>query len=220
MNRIVPRDHKNEELSMTDAVNPYNRIVVELNLGDYLVTATSLNGWDSEQWWRDLGDLLYGRAGWHCEIVNTSQGVEMVWSFGAMGSALFIISFGEAPAYHLYDHEADDDLMFEDVEALRAWLDDNEQRHLEYPRRLRNYAADADWAMLKSFPFSVDVTYDGAAWIATFRELPLTYSSGQSLAEVISNAREAITEAFDAPIAAALDLQVAVRLDAAASAAL
>ena len=172
---------------MTEGGNPYARIPVELNLGDYLVTATILNGQKSELWWKDLGDLLYGRAGWYCQVVNTSGGVEMVWSFGALGSSLFIITSGKAPAYHLYDNEADKDLIFDDVEHLRAWLEENDS-DIRDPRRLRNYAADSDWAMLKA-SFNVNVTHDGAVWIATFRELPLTYSSGSSFAKTISNAR-------------------------------
>jgi len=110
--------------------------------------------------------------------------------------------------------------VFDDVDALREWLDENEQRHSEYPRRLRGYAADSDWALLRSFPFEVDVTFDGSVWIATFRQLPVTYSSGSRLSEAVSDAREAIADAFDAPRTVATDVQVVLRLDAAASAAL
>lgn len=202
------------------AGNSYNRIPVELDLGDYLVTATSFHGWETEQWWKDLGDLLYGRPGWYWHIANTGHAIELLWSFGALGSSLFVISVGHAPSYHLYDHEADTELVFDTIDTLRRWLDDNEQRHSEYPQRLRNYAADSDWALLRSLPFEVDVTFDGSVWIATFRQLPVAYSSGSTLPQAVSNAREAITDAFDAPRTVAKSVQVILRLDVAASAAL
>lgn len=197
-----------------------NQIDVELRLGDYLVTAVSLCGFESEQWWEDLGGLLYGRPGWSCEVANTEADVEMLWSFGALGSSLFVISMQAAPAYHLYDHEEDKELLFDNIDALREWLDENEQRHSEYPRRLRDYAADSDWALLRSLPFKVDITFDGSTWIATFRQLPVTFSSGLTLSEAVVNAREAITDAFDAPRSLAPKLKVLLRLDDAASAAL
>jgi hypothetical protein len=200
--------------------NPYNNIPVELNLGDYVVTATSFHGWETEQWWKDLGDLLYGRPGWYCHIADTGHAIEVLWSFGALGSSLFVISVEQAPAYHLYDYEADTQMVFDNIGALRQWLDENEQRHSEYPRRLRDYAADSDWALLRSLPFKADITFDGSAWIATFQQLPITYSSGSTLGEAVSNAREAITDAFDAPRTVAPNVQLVLRLDAAASAAL
>lgn len=206
-------------MSHVERNHPY-QIEIELRLGDYIATATTLYGVESEQWWNDLGELLYGRPGWSCEIVYTGTSIELVWSFGALGSSLFVISAGSAPAFHLYDHETDTELEFDTVDALQEWLDENEHRYSEYPRQLRNYAADSDWALLRSLPFKVDVTFDGLIWIATFRQLPVTYSSGSTLSEAVANAREAITDAFDAPRKLAPSVNIVLRLDAAASAAL
>ncbi|MGC5224476.1 type II toxin-antitoxin system HicB family antitoxin [Micromonospora sp. DT81.3] len=206
-----------------DAPDPSSRVEIEINLGspDYIAAATSFYGEHTEQWWKRLGDLLGDRPGWKCEIANTGSQIELMWSFGALGSSLFNVSREEdGEGYHLFDYEADKVIVFGALEELRTWLEENEQRHVDYPRTLRGLAADNDWALLKSMPFQVDVTYDGSTWIATFRQLPLEYSSGATLTEAISNAKEAIAHAFDAPKNIAPRIQVTARLDVEAVAAL
>lgn len=205
---------------MAASANPYNDIPVSLSMGDYLAIATTFHGWGTAEWWKALADLLYGRPGWHCEIANTGTSVEMLWSFGALSSSLFVISSSSAPKIHLLDYDEDEEVEFESVDDLRAWLEVNEARHAEYPRRLKAYAADSDWALLRSLPFEVDVTVDGSEWITTFRTLPLTFSSADSLAESLGRARQAIANAFDAPPALAPVIKIVAHLDEEATAAL
>lgn len=70
------------------APHPHTRVEIELNLGspEYIVTATSVHGDDSGPWWESLGNLLYGRPGWYCELANTDGGTELMWSFGALAA--------------------------------------------------------------------------------------------------------------------------------------
>lgn len=55
---------------------------IEVGHPPYLVLADMLHGWAGRTWWEDLGNLLGGRPGWRCQLVN--QG-ELLWSYGAMG---------------------------------------------------------------------------------------------------------------------------------------
>ncbi|NHE67799.1 hypothetical protein G9U53_26195 [Rhodococcus sp. D-46] len=202
--------------------DPFSLVNVELNLGDstYLSLAAILYGADTQQWWKDLGDLLYGRPGWYCEITNTDNRMHMMWSFGAVGSSLFNISLENEPGYSLFDWDADTTLPFTTINQLREWLDINEDRHSDHLRKLRPLAESFDWAILKNVGFDLDVTVDGDAWIATVRKLPITMSTAKSLSETVSQAREAIATAFDAPAKVAQDILVRVHLDHAAASAL
>ncbi|GAA1119887.1 hypothetical protein NE857_26340 [Nocardiopsis exhalans] len=193
---------------------------VELNVGEptYLNAAEMIYGEDAEHWWKELGDLLYGRPGWYCEITNSDTGMEMMWSFGALRASLFNISFDGDRDYALFDWEADSTERFSTINELRAWLDVNEERHTDHPRNLHDLVAASDWSVLKTVGFDIDVIFDGETWIATVRRLPVTMSTADSLSNVVSRARDAITHVFDAPPEVAQDIQVRVHLDHTAAA--
>ncbi|OHF24513.1 hypothetical protein BKP30_29300 [Rhodococcus erythropolis] len=193
-----------------------------MNLGDstYLRLAAILYGEETQQWWKDLGDLLYGRPGWYCEITNTANETQMTWSFGTLGSSLFNVTFDDESGYSLFDWDADSKLRFTTIDQLREWLDTNEDRHSNHPRKLRSLAEAFDWAVLKNVGFDLDVTVDDDAWIATVRKLPVTMSTAKTLSETVSQAREAIASAFDAPTKVAQSILVQVHLDHAAASAL
>ncbi|GAA1692395.1 hypothetical protein GCM10009808_06880 [Microbacterium sediminicola] len=204
--------------------DPHTRVEIELNLGspEYVVTATSLYGDDSSPWWESLGNLLYGRPGWYCELANTDGGAELMWSFGALGSSLFNISLTDDPtSFQLFDYAADECVLLSSIDELREWLDRNEARHATHvERNLAPMASANGWRLLKAHEFMLDLTYDEATWIASVRKLPVTAAFGSSLKEAVSNAREAIAHAFHAPPELAADIRVSVRLDQAAVAAL
>lgn len=201
--------------------DPSSLVPVELNVGNrtYLNLAEMLYGQEAEQWWKELGDLLYGRPGWYCEFTN-SPDEPMLWAFGPAGSSLFSITSDDEPGYGLFDYAADSTKRFSTIDELHEWLDANEGRHADHTRKLRGLAAAHEWATLKSVGFDVRVTFADDTWIATVRGLPVTMSAGTSLAGAVSNAREAIADAFDAPFSIAEAIQVQVHLDRAAAAAL
>lgn len=210
---------------MNAAPDPSWLVSVELNLGEptYLHAAALFHGGDeaTERWWKDLGDLLYGRPGWHCEITNATSGPAMIWSFGAVGTSLFNLAYEGRADYAVFDWETDATIRFGGVTELQDWLEANEPRHAEHTLGLRDLAgATTGWAVLKRMGFDVDVTFDTDSWIATVRKLPVTMSLGGSLEQAVSNAREAIAHAFNAPEDVAPDIQVRVHLDQPASAAL
>jgi hypothetical protein len=70
------------------------------------------------------------RPGWALSISNTDAGTEFLWTFGALGSGLFVISYEEdSSTYRVFDDDGDDDVTFDTIDELREWLDANEARH-------------------------------------------------------------------------------------------
>lgn len=199
--------------------DPSSLVRVDLNPGEpvYLRLAIGMYGDGAGRWWKDLGDLLYGRAGWYCEIDGE---MAMIWSFGAVGSSLFNISYDGGPGYTVFDFEADSDAVFPTIVELRQWLDENEGRHADHPLKLRPLVSSSNWATLKQLPFDIDVTFADGHWITTVRRLPVTMSAEASLADSIRHSREAIARAFGAPDPVARDIQIRAHLDTAAAAAL
>ncbi|WP_267419512.1 MULTISPECIES: hypothetical protein [unclassified Curtobacterium] len=209
---------------MADATRPPHTLVkIELNLGSpaYLAAANQFSEPYCEAWWAALGDALYGRPGWYCELVITDTGTSLLWSFGALGTSLFNIGWeGDADSITLFDYENDRSISFGSSVELNEWLDQNEWRHDDHVREnLAPMLADANWALLQSVEFQIDVTHDDSTWIATVQKLPVTAAFGPSLTEVLSAARAAIVHEFGAPAGLASQIKVSAHFDPAAVAA-
>lgn len=220
--RIGSRNHHKPSKGSEPSMNPAKAepsSLVEVSVPSYMALSTGLYGEEAERWWKDLGDLLYGRPGWYCEMMLTSQ-IELSWSFGAMKASMFNISYDGEPDYALFDYIADSTTRFQTIGELREWLDDNESRHADHAHKLRDLASMYDWKVLKTVGFDVDVTTDGDVWIGTVRTLPVTMSAGSSLVDTVSQLRQAIAHTFDAPASVAGDIQVRVHLDTTAASAL
>ncbi|MFK5243149.1 hypothetical protein ACI3PF_20775, partial [Lactococcus lactis] len=71
-------------------------VTIEAGRPTYVNFAAEIYGWETQEWWEELGNLLGGRPGWRCTF-----GAEgLMWSFGAGGSSLFNITApGEASHY-------------------------------------------------------------------------------------------------------------------------
>jgi hypothetical protein len=203
-------------------VRPSWEVDVELEFGhpSYVHLAEWLHyPVDAGPWWEQLGDLLGGRPGWHCEL--TSEG--LMWSFGALGSSLFNVSWhgegDEVPTgYELFDYDADETLSFGSVDELRVWLEGNEHRHANHLRdNLRGWVMADDWALLKSFPWKAQVTFLDGTWVGTVLGIPADATFAGSLPDLVGQLRELIADAFDAPASVAPDVSLSVRMDRAAT---
>lgn len=205
---------------------------VEVGIGtgtpQYLTFVWAIYGHDAGPWWEALGDLLGGRPGWHCDFTN--QG--LLWSYGALGSSLFNISAPSAPddssepsdyqsgTYVLFDYDADVEHGFSDLAELRAWLEQNEPRHVDHARTVGQMVASDGWSMLAGLTFDARVTYEGGTWIATVPKLPLEAAFAGDLVTVVAHVRELVAGALGAPAELASTIEIQARLTPAATRAL
>lgn len=212
---------------------PAWNVEIEFSLGhpNYVNLVQSMYGPDSLDWWEELGDLLGGRSGWHCDF--TSEG--LLWSFGAMGSSLFNVSPVTAESvaeddeaepyvwnrgYELFDYEADNLLNFGDTTELREWLEENEARHAEHLRSLNAFVRGNEWSDLSRFEWDARVTHDSSTFIGVVPKVPSEMVAGPDLPSVLTGLQELMAHAFGAPHDAARHVRLNVRLDTKATAAL
>ncbi|MCL8026959.1 hypothetical protein [Nocardioides bruguierae] len=197
-------------------------VTIDVGTPTYVTLAEQLHGWESKVWWENLGDLLGGRPGWHCEF--TSEG--LLWSFGPLGSSLFNLSAPENPddyssgVYEVFDYEADTTHRLASTADLLTWLEGNEHRHVDHVRRMKGLASAFDWRVLKNLGVELRVTHDGSSYIGTFPSLPFESAMETDFLTLLTHARQAVARAHDAPEAIAADIDLVVRLDPRASAAL
>lgn len=108
----------------------YLSVEVNFDNSDYdNVCDTFGGGFDRLPAWRELGNLLAHRPGWHFDVVN--QG-EALWCLGVLGECRLAIHVTEGLRYHCYDRGSDSDTVAADTTAVESWLKDREKaaRHL------------------------------------------------------------------------------------------
>lgn len=207
---------------MTNELPPSTFVRVKLGFGspEYIVTACTWHGWELKEWFLEIGDLLAGRSGWHCEL--TAEGV--LWSFGPFGASLFNISppkDAEAPVgrFALFDYDADESIYFEAVQELRMWLDANEHRHANHVHKMRDMISMSDWAVLTKGALEARVDFAEGLFIGTVPSLPAEATFARTLAELVNNLRELVGAAVGAPadVTARIRLRVLLEPDAAAA---
>lgn len=197
---------------------PYLDVRVNLAMGspEYIVTAMATHGWEYKSWFEEIGDLLGGRPGWHCDL--TSEGI-LSWSFGAFGASLFNISppkdaEAEDGRFSVFDYEADEVVPFDAVSPLREWLDENEPRHAGHAGSLRALAAVNNWAPLTRVGLEARVDYADGTWIGTITTIPSEATFGRSLSHVVRALREMVGAVLDVPTAIIPKIRLQVTLEA------
>jgi hypothetical protein len=180
----------------------YDNVCVSFGGGDDLLPA-----------WRDLGDLLAHRSGWHFDVVNDG---EALWSLGLLGESRLNIHVTEDRRYHCHDHDTDRDDVVDGIPAVEDWLSTREDRAKQPSALLLDMARAMDWGVLKSHPFTLRVSWSDGYFAAS---LPDHYdvAFGSTLPEAISGASEMLCRLFDAPSDLAAHLTLTTELDTTAT---
>lgn len=204
---------------MDKELPPHHLVRVHLAMGspEYVVTATSLHGWEYNDWFEEIGNFLAARPGWHCDLTSDSG---ILWSFGAFGASLFNISPPESAStvtgrFSLFDYDADEVLAFNTIDELRGWLELNEHRHADHAHKLRDMIASLDWAYLKRGSLEARVQFSDGAWIGTIPGLPAEATFGRTLPEVVRALQDMVASVIDVPADVVRDIRFELTVDAA-----
>ncbi|TQJ55970.1 hypothetical protein [Streptomyces sp. SLBN-115] len=163
--------------------------------------------------WRDLGNLLAHRSGWHFDVAN---GGEAIWCLGVLGESRLVIHVNENLQYHCYDHGEDSDILAADIPAVEGWLDGREDEARTPSTLLIELASSEGWQLLRRYPFQVRVSWSDGYFSATLPSLAEA-SFGATLSEAVSRACEMICHFLGAPVALASELTITTELDRSAS---
>jgi len=180
----------------------YDNVCVNFGGGDDLLPA-----------WRDLGDLLAHRSGWHFDVVNHG---EALWSLGLLGESRLNIHVTEDRRFHCHDHDTDQDDVVDGIPAVEDWLGAREERAKQPSALLLDLARAMDWGVLKSHTFTLRVSWSDGYFAAS---LPDHYdvAFGRTLPEAITGASEMLCRLFDAPAELAEQLTLTTELDTTAT---
>lgn len=163
--------------------------------------------------WRDLGNLLAHRSGWHFDVAN---GGEAMWCLGVLGESRLVIHVNENLQYHCYDHGEDSDILATDIPAVEGWLDGREDEARTPSALLIELASSEGWQLLRRYPFQVRVSWSDGYFSATLPSLAEA-SFGATLSEAVGRACEMICHVLGAPVALASELTITTELDRSAS---
>jgi len=199
-------------------MRPYAAVRVRFSNADYENVCDRYGGGpDRLEQWRDLGDLLHGRAGWHFNVVNDG---EALWCLGVLGSSLLSIDVDvDRGGFHCFDLLQDGDAWVGDLASVEAWLAPREDQAKQIPADRRAWMRADDWQLLKGFTFELQVSWSDGTYAAAATQLA-EVAFGSTLEQALSNAAEMICSLFEAPRELASQLKLTVELDLSATRAL
>jgi hypothetical protein len=95
---------------------------------DHDQTCEAFHGAAALPRWQGLGDVLYGRPGWHFVVGVTDHGPGPLWCFGLEGAATLVLTATDQ-GFHVFDYDDDESFVLADRQTLVDWLHEHEPRH-------------------------------------------------------------------------------------------
>jgi len=190
---------------------PFELVEVDFSNADYLnVCDTFGGGFALLDQWKELARIFFGRAGWHFEVVNSG---EAIWSLGDLGGSHLNVSV-TPEGFNCYNHATDDSPVLASIDAVERWLAPIEDGARRFPIEV---AKASGWGVLRSHPFVIRVDVTDGKFCADIKGLSEERWFADTIAQVVSDARERIMRYFDAPDEIEPDLKTELRLSPAAS---
>jgi hypothetical protein len=167
--------------------------------------------------WRELGDLLIGRPGWHFSFGDGRP----LWSLGTSGASLCNIYVQSDGKFHLFDYLEDSEVSVGTVGEIEAWLEEDMRELLARrpPPVQLHLVSHNNWELLLSNAYLVRVTWSDDRYSATVNGLAHEPTFHATYEAVIRSAREMIVREFYAPIRLADEIRIVEELDDRAAAA-
>jgi hypothetical protein len=171
--------------------------------------------------WRDLGDLLAHRAGWHFDV-NTATEDQVLWSAGLFGESRLNIHVDENGRYVCFDYDADKAgepnsvTVCATIPAVEAWITQRQQRAARPSSTAVAYARDGDWSGLKTYANQVRVTWFDGSYHASLSGL-FEGGVGATLQDALDGVAALLCGLLGAPVGLAPLVPVTAELDEAAT---
>ncbi len=170
--------------------------------------------------WRELGDLLAGRAGWHFDIVNKGGAVpEALWSLGLFGESRLNVRVTDAGWFECFDYDGDRTDVCSTIAKVAAWIEggDREERARKPSDLQRRMASEDDWKVFKFRQNTVLVSWSDDYYSAAILGAAHDTAFGTTLKEAIDRAGEMLCGLFGAPSEIAPELNLVAELDESAT---
>jgi hypothetical protein len=190
---------------------PYTTVEVTFGNSGYLQVCERLGGGpELVPQWTVLGDLLAHRPGWHFDVVNNG---EVVWSWGAFGTAVLSISLTDDGRFRCYDALEQSSRIFPDRQRVDDWLAERDDPSRSLSAQARTLLAENGWAMLRRHVFLLRVSWADGWFVSDVKGVPHETVFETSVSDSVRTARAMVTRFCGAPEELAHDLVVRVEMD-------
>lgn len=172
--------------------------------------------------WRDLGDLLAHRVGWHFDV-NTASADPVLWNAGLFGESRLNIHVAGNGGYACFDYDADKAgdpnpvTVCATIPAVEAWLADRERGAARPSSTAVAYAQDGAWRVLKTHANLVRVTWADGFYHASLSGL-FEVGVGTTLQDALDGVAVLLCRLLGAPAELAPQVPMTAELDEAAMA--
>lgn len=200
---------------------PYMSVRVHFDNSDYDNVCLDYGGGRARlAAWRDLGDMLAHRAGWHFDV-NTASEDQTLWSVGLFGESRLNIHVDENGRFACFDFDADEAgdpnpvTICATIPEVEAWIAQRERRAARPTSTAAAYARDNAWAGLKTHAHLVRVTWSYGSYHASLPGL-FEVGVGATLQDALAGVALLLCRLLDAPAELAPQVPITAELDQAA----
>jgi hypothetical protein len=204
------------------AARPYDSVQVNFDNSSYDNVCLDYGGGPASlSAWRELGDLLARRAGWHFDVVSTGSQGEPLWSAGLFGESRLNIHVDQDGRFACFDYDADKagdadpDTTCATIAEVEAWIAARADRAGRPSAAAVAYARDSDWALLKTYAHPVTVTWSDGAYHASLSGL-FEASAAATLQDALGGVASLLCGLLGAPAGLASQVPLTACLDQAA----
>lgn len=203
------------------ASRPYVSVRVNFENSDYDNACLDYGGGRARlAAWRDLGDLLAHRAGWHFDV-NTASQDKALWSAGMFGESRLNIHVDANGRFACFDYdadkagEADPATTCATIAEVEDWIAARADRAARPSATAVAYAADSDWAGLKAYAHPVRITWSDGSYHASLSEI-FEASAGTTLQDALDGVASLLCALLGSPAELAPQVLLTAELDRAA----
>lgn len=191
-------------------IPPHRSVHVGISMLEYSQVCDVFGGGHQNlEAWKELGNLLANRVGWHFELVNWG---DPLWSLGSFGESMLNIGISEN-GFGCFDYRDDESWDFDNISDVSDWVDAREMNARQLSQMSHEWLSANDWALLKSHTFD--------AQISTIEQHFLTEVDGvlepgrmsESFIDAVQNARQLIIDFLSAPQHLAASISVNLSCD-------
>jgi hypothetical protein len=189
-------------------MRPWDHIRVGVDVDYETICNQFGGGWRLFDRWRELGNLLSGRHGWHFDL----RGTEPAWNFGLFSEGLLVLHVTAQGQFYCHDHTTDSDHVAHNLAQVEAWIDSRTVSAERPSAAAVEMAQSSDWKMLTIIEFRLLVSWSDGSFAGSWPSHADAVLA-PTLQEVLDGAAAQVCALYGAPPELAAELTIRVELD-------
>jgi len=195
-------------------IPPYREVHVGISMLDYVQVCEVFGGGHPNlEAWKDLGNLLAHRVGWHFELVNWG---EPLWSLGSFGESMLNIQITDK-GFGCFDYREDESSVFDTIALVSNWVDAREMDARQLSELSSEWLSANNWELLRRHIFVAQISTIGQQFLTEVDGVLGPGQMSENFVEAVRCSGTLIVDFLNAPQELAPSIRVDLRCDPSAA---